>query len=836
VFNTSLFAQYTNTIYLDPTNSGDPGENGTIEHPYDSWSDIVPQSNTAYLQKRGTSEVRTSTIMTLSGSQYHDIYIGAYGTGDRPQIFFNSNTDGIYLKWTRRITIEDLEMMGNHDVVGGNRYYQDAVYLSGHTSGTLSTTQTVVKNCKLHRWGCAVTALPFQTTLDTLMIDNCEIFDIAQDGIFVEVDHLTVQNCHIYRVNRQWHTIGHSQTQSGGDGIQFKGDHYLIYNNIVDRSWTGNKFCIIFGATSHYPYRGRIIYNTFYPPKDTTDDDGGDCLFLSYHNYCEVAYNKFIGTGYPSGVSPTTGMASRADTMHFYYNLADSVTGFHNGDDLEELHFFNNTFINPPDRNGYALIAAYDTLEFKNNIVAVKDGEDLNLFNGATYHKDTSNNIIVYGGSATWNTNPGFVDWENQNYRINETSPATNSGSNYEGWYCDLDSITVPQQGVRDIGTYEYSDGGQSNNPPNINNQAFSIEENTINGTQVGMIIATDPDQGQTLTYSILSGNTDNAFQVNSITGELTVNNSEALDYETNPEFNLTVQVQDNGMGALTDQAIVTVNLLDLVEPIANFTANITIVNVGDSIYFQDESLNFPTNWIWQFEGGTPNTSFDENPIVTYDTPGIYNVGLVASNSNGYDMLIKTDYIEVQTNNNPPVANFTANTTMVAAGDSIFFQDESLNLPTNWIWQFEGGSQITYFNENPIVTYNTPGIYNVKLVVLNSNGNDMLIKTDYIEVLAEKKGEVVNNYINSYDDVKYVMNLYPNPTNNFININLPNIDNEKYTIKIYSLFGKMAKEIEFNTTPNNLIKKIDVSDLQKGTYIMQLNGGQTAVRKKFVKF
>ncbi len=53
-------------------------------------------------------------------------------------------------------------------------------------------------------------------------------------------------------------------------------------------------------------------------------------------------------------------------------------------------------------------------------------------------------------------------------------------------------------------------------------------------------------------------------------------------------------------------------------------------------------------------------------------------------------------------------------------------------------------------------------------------------------------------------------------------------------IKFHS-FGKMAKEIEFNTPPGNQIMKIDVSDLQNGTYIMQLNGGQTTERKKFIK-
>ncbi len=69
-------------------------------------------------------------------------------------------------------------------------------------------------------------------------------------------------------------------------------------------------------------------------------------------------------------------------------------------------------------------------------------------------------------------------------------------------------------------------------------------------------MIATDPDEGQTLTYSIQSGNTDNAFQIGSATGILTVDNGSALNYEINPSIIFVVKVQDNGLGNLVDAAI----------------------------------------------------------------------------------------------------------------------------------------------------------------------------------------------------------------------------------------------------------------------------------------
>ncbi|MBL0135861.1 MAG: cadherin repeat domain-containing protein, partial [Chitinophagaceae bacterium] len=105
-----------------------------------------------------------------------------------------------------------------------------------------------------------------------------------------------------------------------------------------------------------------------------------------------------------------------------------------------------------------------------------------------------------------------------------------------------------------------------ANDAPVISNQSFLIAENSSNGTSVGTVIATDPDAGQTLTYSILSGNTSTAFAINASTGALTVANTTALNFETNPSFILVVKVQDNGTGTLSSQANVTITLTNANE------------------------------------------------------------------------------------------------------------------------------------------------------------------------------------------------------------------------------------------------------------------------------
>jgi len=61
------------------------------------------------------------------------------------------------------------------------------------------------------------------------------------------------------------------------------------------------------------------------------------------------------------------------------------------------------------------------------------------------------------------------------------------------------------------------------------------------------------------LSYSITAGNTSGAFSIDSSTGVLSVSNSAALVYATNPTFSLTVKVTDTG--GLTATANVTVNV-----------------------------------------------------------------------------------------------------------------------------------------------------------------------------------------------------------------------------------------------------------------------------------
>lgn len=97
------------------------------------------------------------------------------------------------------------------------------------------------------------------------------------------------------------------------------------------------------------------------------------------------------------------------------------------------------------------------------------------------------------------------------------------------------------------------------NEAPTASSAAFNVPENSPSGTSVGVVAGSDPDSGDAIAWSILSGNTSGAFAINSSTGEVTVANASILDFETTPSFNLVVEARDGG--GLVDTANASVGV-----------------------------------------------------------------------------------------------------------------------------------------------------------------------------------------------------------------------------------------------------------------------------------
>ena len=103
-----------------------------------------------------------------------------------------------------------------------------------------------------------------------------------------------------------------------------------------------------------------------------------------------------------------------------------------------------------------------------------------------------------------------------------------------------------------------------------------------------------------------------------------------------------TVRITKNGYEAYETQVTVADNEAITVEAqmvalegiVADFTVDATDINVGSTVHFTDNSWGAQlVSWNWEFEGGTPATSTEMNPTVTYNTAGTYGVRLTVTNA-----------------------------------------------------------------------------------------------------------------------------------------------------------------------------------------------------------
>ncbi len=171
------------------------------------------------------------------------------------------------------------------------------------------------------------------------------------------------------------------------------------------------------------------------------------------------------------------------------------------------------------------------------------------------------------------------------------------------------------------------------------------------------------------------------------------------------------------------DTASATVTVYS--PPGANFTQNATIGNAPLAVAFTDTSTGNVTAWSWSFGDG--ETSSQQSPTHTYSTAGTYTVTLNASNPYGFSL--NTTVISVL---DPPVAGFTANTTVIPTGSAVAFTDASTGNVTAWSWSFGDGE--TSSQQSPVHTYSTAGTYTVTLNASNPYGFSISTQTDYIDV------------------------------------------------------------------------------------------------------
>ncbi len=119
--------------------------------------------------------------------------------------------------------------------------------------------------------------------------------------------------------------------------------------------------------------------------------------------------------------------------------------------------------------------------------------------------------------------------------------------------------------------------------------------------------------------------------------------NIEAAKFVLAKSFNADPDCGPKGMKAVEAAAC-----NQIVEaPLARFEAEKTeFCEAPAKVQFKDDSRN-PSSYAWTFAGGTPATSTEKNPVVSYEKAGTYNVSLTVKNPNTSHTTTKNAYIKI---------------------------------------------------------------------------------------------------------------------------------------------------------------------------------------------
>lgn len=162
-----------------------------------------------------------------------------------------------------------------------------------------------------------------------------------------------------------------------------------------------------------------------------------------------------------------------------------------------------------------------------------------------------------------------------------------------------------------------------------------------------------------------------------------------------------------------------------------------------------------------------------------------------------------------------PVTNFTVDVKSGNAPLTVQFIDISINEPTAWSWTFEGGTPGTSSAQNPLVTYQNPGMFQVSLTSSNEAGSNTQTKTGYISVMGST---------GTVDEMETHVHYYPNPVTDILHIECRG----EFSARIYNMLGEKILEVHERN-------QVDLGKLDPGFYIILIEADGSTFRGKIQK-
>ena len=250
------------------------------------------------------------------------------------------------------------------------------------------------------------------------------------------------------------------------------------------------------------------------------------------------------------------------------------------------------------------------------------------------------------------------------------------------------------------------------------------------------------------------------------------------------------------------------------VPPLADFNAENRAGCNNLVAQFSDASVGVASSWSWSFPGGTPTTSTERNPQVTYSSVGTYEVSLIATNGAGANTATKSNYIIV--NDQEPIADFDVVTAWAFASFNNMSQDG-----VEYLWDFGDGTTST--EANPTHNYwNIGGDYTITLTVTNGCGTDVSTQNIQTTSIENPFGENTS------------FSIYPNPNSGQFTIEVKGKDRGTANIVVYDVLGRIIHQSTYELNSQDWKQQVNIKGQAIGTYIVKIEIDGLSTYEKIV--
>jgi hypothetical protein len=279
---------------------------------------------------------------------------------------------------------------------------------------------------------------------------------------------------------------------------------------------------------------------------------------------------------------------------------------------------------------------------------------------------------------------------------------------------------------------------------------------------------------------------------------------SDAITVSATGDFSLEY-TDANGCSASSNT--ISVNVSDSPIPTISASGSTTICD-GTSVTL---SASAADSYAWTFNGvGLPETT--QSIDVTQE--GLYTVNVT-----------NTDACNGVGSSTPILINVNATPTADASFNQSIgsYTVQFLNNSTNassYSWNFGDGNTST--SANPSHTYATGGDFTVVLTATNGDCSN----TFTINLTSVAVSENV-----AFEDLM----VFPNPTENELNIQFSYFDSGIMNAKIFNIAGQIVSAEAFAVNAGNMFHTIDTSNLENGVYFVNLSNNTSNITIRVIK-